>query len=99
MNQWVYDGFAITYKKLESILIASTMKAIPIYWEKCSSGRFRKGFSKRPDGSVWIDLTDGLDRKIVLRSDGTAVYMTQDIGTAIQREKIIQIGGMVVHCW
>jgi arginyl-tRNA synthetase len=49
-------------------------------------------FEKDPDGSVWIDLTpDGLDRKIVLRSDGTAVYMTQDIGTAIQRVKIFQM--------
>ena len=54
-------------------------------------------FEKDPDGSVWIDLTaDGLDRKIVLRSDGTAVYMTQDIGTAIQRVKDhADIGGMV----
>jgi arginyl-tRNA synthetase len=50
-------------------------------------------FEKDPDGSVWIDLTDeGLDRKIVLRSDGTAVYMTQDIGTAIQRVRIIGCG-------
>jgi arginyl-tRNA synthetase len=58
-------------------------------WERCSSNWFRKSFfEKDPDGSVWIDLTDeGLDRKIVLRSDGTAVYMTQDIGTAIQRVK------------
>ena len=54
-------------------------------------------FEKDPDGSVWIDLTDdGLDRKIVLRSDGTAVYMTQDIGTAIQRVKDYpDVGGMV----
>jgi arginyl-tRNA synthetase len=54
-------------------------------------------FEKDPDGSVWIDLTeDGLDRKIVLRSDGTAVYMTQDIGTAIQRVKdFSDVGGMV----
>jgi arginyl-tRNA synthetase len=54
-------------------------------------------FEKDPDGSVWIDLTeDGLDRKIVLRSDGTAVYMTQDIGTAIQRVKDNpDVGGMV----
>jgi arginyl-tRNA synthetase len=54
-------------------------------------------FEKDPDGSVWIDLTDeGLDRKIVLRSDGTAVYMTQDIGTAIQRVKDFpDVGGMV----
>jgi arginyl-tRNA synthetase len=54
-------------------------------------------FEKDADGSVWIDLTpDGLDRKIVLRSDGTAVYMTQDIGTAIQRVKdFSDVGGMV----
>ena len=54
-------------------------------------------FEKDPDGSVWIDLTEeGLDRKIVLRSDGTAVYMTQDIGTAIQRVKDFpDVGGMV----
>jgi arginyl-tRNA synthetase len=54
-------------------------------------------FEKDPDGSVWIDLTaDGLDRKIVLRSDGTAVYMTQDIGTAIQRvQDFPDVGGMV----
>src|SRR5690606_20913712 len=51
-------------------------------------GLEKRIFEKDPDGSVWIDLTeDGLDRKIVLRSDGTAVYMTQDIGTAIQRVK------------
>ena len=58
----------------------------------------KKGvFEKDADGSVWIDLTqDGLDRKIVLRSDGTAVYMTQDIGTAIQRVKDFpDVGGMV----
>jgi arginyl-tRNA synthetase len=58
---------------------------------------FETVFEKDPDGSVWIDLTpDGLDRKIVLRSDGTAVYMTQDIGTAIQRVKDFQdVAGMV----
>ena len=53
-------------------------------------------FYKKEDGSVWIDLSDeGLDEKIVLRSDGTAVYMTQDIGTAIQRVKDFDISGMV----
>jgi arginyl-tRNA synthetase len=53
-------------------------------------------FYKKEDGSVWIDLTDdGLDEKIVLRSDGTAVYMTQDIGTAIQRVKDFAVNGMV----
>lgn len=54
-------------------------------------------FYKKEDGSVWIDLTDeGLDEKLVLRSDGTSVYITQDIGTAIQRVKDYpDVGGMV----
>jgi arginyl-tRNA synthetase len=55
-----------------------------------------KRFRERSDGSVWIDLTDeGLDRKIVLRSDGTAVYMTQDIGTASTCKGLSDVGGMV----
>ena len=60
-------------------------------------GLQKKVFYKKEDGSVWIDLTDdGLDEKIVLRSDGTAVYMTQDIGTAIDRFKDFpEIDGMV----
>ncbi|UFH35645.1 arginine--tRNA ligase [Flavobacterium acetivorans] len=99
MNQWVYDGFAITYKNLgvdfdcyyyESNTYLLGKDVVQIGLEKGV-------FEKDPDGSVWIDLTDeGLDRKIVLRSDGTAVYMTQDIGTAIQRVKDIpDVGGMV----
>ncbi len=99
MNQWVYDGFAITYKNLgvdfdryyyESDTYLLGKDVVQIGLEKGI-------FEKDPDGSVWIDLTDeGLDRKIVLRSDGTAVYMTQDIGTAIQRVKDMQdVGGMV----
>jgi len=99
MNQWVYDGFAITYKNLgvdfdkyyyESNTYLLGKDVVNIGLEKGI-------FEKDPDGSVWIDLTDeGLDRKIVLRSDGTAVYMTQDIGTAIQRVKDMpDVGGMV----
>ena len=99
MNQWVYDGFAITYKNLgvdfdsyyyESNTYLLGKDVVQIGLEKGI-------FEKDPDGSVWIDLTpDGLDRKIVLRSDGTAVYMTQDIGTAIQRVKDFpDVGGMV----
>lgn len=99
MNQWVYDGFAITYKNLgvdfdcfyyESNTYLLGKDVVQIGLEKGI-------FEKDPDGSVWIDLTDeGLDRKIVLRSDGTAVYMTQDIGTAIQRVKDYpDVGGMV----
>ena len=99
MNQWVYDGFAKTYKNLgvefdqyyyESNTYLLGKDVVQIGLEKGV-------FEKDPDGSVWIDLTDeGLDRKIVLRSDGTAVYMTQDIGTAIQRVKDFpDVGGMV----
>ena len=99
MNQWVYDGFAITYKNLgvdfdqyyyESNTYLLGKDVIQI-------GLDKGVFEKDPDGSVWIDLTEeGLDRKIVLRSDGTAVYMTQDIGTAIQRVKDFpDVGGMV----
>ncbi|MAO16012.1 arginine--tRNA ligase [Flagellimonas marinaquae] len=88
MNGWVYDGFDITYKNLG-------VDFDTLYYESdtyllgrdvVKDGLERGVFFKKEDGSVWIDLTeDGLDEKIVLRSDGTAVYMTQDIGTAIQR--------------
>lgn len=99
MNQWVYDGFEVTYKNLgvnfdkyyyESNTYLLGKDVVNIGLEKGI-------FEKDPDGSVWIDLTEeGLDRKIVLRSDGTAVYMTQDIGTAIQRVKDFpDVGGMV----
>ncbi|WP_394759425.1 arginine--tRNA ligase, partial [Flavobacterium sp.] len=99
MNQWVYDGFAITYKNLgvnfDSYYYESNTYLLGK--EVVQIGLDKGVFEKDPDGSVWIDLTeDGLDRKIVLRSDGTAVYMTQDIGTAIQRVKdFSDIGGMV----
>ncbi|MEM0541116.1 arginine--tRNA ligase [Flavobacterium sp. j3] len=90
MNQWVYDGFAVTYKNLgvdfDSFYYES--QTYLLGKEVVQLGLEKGIFEKDPDGSVWIDLTDdGLDRKIVLRSDGTAVYMTQDIGTAIQRVK------------
>ncbi|VAW14943.1 Arginyl-tRNA synthetase [hydrothermal vent metagenome] len=99
MNQWVYDGFEVTYKNLG-------VDFDKLYYESDTyllgkdvvADGIKKGvFYKKEDGSVWIDLTDeGLDEKIVLRSDGTAVYMTQDIGTAIQRVKDhSDINGMV----
>ena len=88
MNKWVFDGFTTTYKRLgvnfdknyyESDTYLLGKKVVKIGLEKGV-------FYKKEDGSVWIDLSDeGLDEKIILRSDGTAVYMTQDIGTAIQR--------------
>ncbi|MBP9793629.1 MAG: arginine--tRNA ligase [Flavobacterium sp.] len=99
MNQWVYDGFEATYKSL-GVNFDSYYYESDTYLlgkEVVQFGLEKGIFEKDPDGSVWIDLTeDGLDRKIVLRSDGTAVYMTQDIGTAIQRVKDNpDVGGMV----
>lgn len=99
MNQWVYNGFEETYKNLgvdfDSYYYESNTYLLGK--EVVQFGLEKGIFEKDPDGSVWIDLTaEGLDRKIVLRSDGTAVYMTQDIGTAIQRVKDhADIGGMV----
>ena len=99
MNQWVYDGFATTYINLgvnfDSYYYESNTYLLGK--DVVQIGLEKGVFEKDPDGSVWIDLTaEGLDRKIVLRSDGTAVYMTQDIGTAIQRVKDFpDVGGMV----
>jgi arginyl-tRNA synthetase len=88
MNGWVYDGFDTTYKNLG-------VDFDTLYYESdtyllgkdvVAEGLEKGVFFRKEDGSVWIDLTEeGLDEKIVLRADGTAVYMTQDIGTAIQR--------------
>ncbi len=99
MNQWVYAGFEATYKSL-GVNFDSYYYESETYLlgkEVVQYGLEKGIFEKESDGSVWIDLTDeGLDRKIVLRSDGTAVYMTQDIGTAIQRVKdFSDVGGMV----
>ena len=90
MNGWVYDGFEETYKNLgvdfDSYYYESDTYLLGK--EFISSGLKSGVFYKKNDGSVWCDLTeDGLDEKIVLRADGTAVYMTQDIGTAVQRVK------------
>ena len=99
MNQWVYDGFKETYRNLgvdfDSYYYESSTYLLGK--DVVQIGLAKGVFEKDPDGSVWIDLTgDGLDRKIVLRSDGTAVYMTQDIGTAIQRvNDFPDVGGMV----
>lgn len=99
MNSWVYAGFDETYANLG-------VNFDKLYYESetyllgkdvIAEGIENGVFYRKEDGSVWIDLTDeGLDEKIVLRADGTAVYMTQDIGTAIQRVKDFpDIGGMV----
>lgn len=99
MNQWVYDGFDITYKNLGVDFDALYYESDTYLLGKdfVKEGLESGVFYKKEDGSVWCDLTDeGLDEKIVLRADGTAVYMTQDIGTAIQRVKDYpDIGGMI----
>jgi len=99
MNQWVYDGFEQTYQTVGVDFDKNYYESNTyLLGKEVVQFGLEKGiFEKDPDGSVWIDLTpEGLDRKIVLRSDGTAVYMTQDIGTAIQRVKDFpDIDGMV----
>ena len=90
MNGWVYDGFDATYENIGVDFDKNYYESDTYLLGKdfIETGLKKGVFEKDPDGSVWCDLTDeGLDRKIVLRSDGTAVYITQDIGTAIQRVK------------
>ena len=102
MNEWVYEGFDTTYNKLG-------INFDKVYYESetyllgkdlVSEGLEKGVFYQRPDGSVWIDLTpDGLDEKLLLRKDGTSVYMTQDLGTACLRhedfdsEKLVYVVG------
>ena len=90
MNAWVYKGFEETYKNLGVDFDSYYYESDTYLLGKdiVAKGLEQGVFFKKEDGSVWIDLTEeGLDEKIVLRADGTAVYMTQDIGTAIQRIK------------
>src|SRR5690606_15043279 len=99
MNAWVYKGFDQTYKNLgvDFDKLYYESQTYLLGKEFVVEGLKSGVFFKKEDGSVWCDLTeDGLDEKIVLRSDSTAVYMTQDIGTAIQRVKDFpDVGGMV----
>lgn len=99
MNGWVYKGFEETYANIGVTFDQNYYESNTYLLGKdvVADGLEKGVFEKDPDGSVWIDLTsDGLDRKIVLRSDGTSVYITQDIGTAIQRVKDFpDVGGMV----
>ncbi|TXI68030.1 MAG: arginine--tRNA ligase [Cyclobacteriaceae bacterium] len=88
MNGWVYNGFDVTYKRMgvdfEKLYYESNTYLLGK--EEVLKGVEQGIFFKKEDGSVWVDLTaDGLDQKVLLRSDGTSVYMTQDIGTAILR--------------
>jgi arginyl-tRNA synthetase len=88
MNGWVYEGFDVTYKKMhvdfDKLYYESDTYLLGK--EEVLKGVEKGIFFKKEDGSVWVDLTsDGLDQKVLLRADGTSVYMTQDIGTAILR--------------
>ena len=98
MNDWVYEGFDETYKMMG-------VGFDKIYYEsdtylkgkaKVEEGLKKGLFFRKPDGSVWADLSDeGLDQKLLLRADGTSVYMTQDIGTADMRFKDYSIDQMI----
>ena len=98
MNSWVYAGFDETYKKMG-------VSFDKIYYEsqtylkgkaKVEEGLAKGLFERHDDGSVWADLTnEGLDQKLLLRSDGTSVYMTQDIGTAEMRYEDYPIDKMI----
>jgi len=98
MNGWVYDGFAKTYKEL-GVEFEKTYYESETYLlgKKIVDEGLSKGvFFKKEDGSIWIDLTkDGLDEKLLLRSDGTSVYMTQDLGTAVERMKEFNVNKMI----
>ena len=88
MNGWVYDGFAVTYKEMgvDFDQLYYESETYLLGKDQVMRGLEMGAFYKKEDGSVWADLTaEGLDEKLVLRKDGTSVYMTQDIGTAIKR--------------
>ena len=102
MNQWVYDGFDVTYDRLgvsfEKIYYES--QTYLLGKELVNEGLNNDVLYRRPDGSVWCDLrNEGLDEKLLLRKDGTSVYMTQDLGTAqlryeeYQPKKLIYVVG------
>lgn len=99
MNQWVYDGFDVTYKNLGVSFDSHYYESDTYLLGKkiIDKGIEDHIFFKKKDGSVWVDLTDeGLDQKLLLRSDGTSVYMTQDLGTALKRmEDQPELKGMV----
>ena len=98
MNGWVYDGFDVTYKALG-------VDFDKVYYESqtyllgkslVEEGLAKEVFYRRADNSVWIDLTgDGLDEKLLLRGDGTSVYMTQDLGTAFRRFEDNKLDDMI----
>ena len=98
MNEWVYAGFDETYKMM-GVSFDKIYYESDTYLEgkeKVEEGLEKGFFYRRPDNSVWADLTaEGLDEKLLLRSDGTSVYMTQDIGTAKLRFQDFPIDKMI----
>ena len=99
MNDWVYVGFEETYNTLGVSFDKNYYESETYLLGKeiINYGLENNVFYKKEDSSIWVDLTDdGLDEKLLLRSDGTSVYMTQDLGTAKQRiDDFPEIGGMV----
>jgi arginyl-tRNA synthetase len=98
MNNWVYKGFESTHKRLGIEFDKNYFESETYLLGKKNvfEGLEKGDFYQKDDGSIWVDLTkEGLDEKILLRSDGTAVYMTQDIGTAIKRHDDFDFSNMV----
>jgi len=98
MNTWVYAGFDVTYKKMgvDFDKIYYESQTYLLGKEIVSEGLKNGVFYQKPDNSVWIDLTEeGLDHKLVLRADGTSVYITQDLGTAHERFKEFKMNKLV----
>ena len=98
MNKWVYDGFDATNKRMGVDFDVNYYESETYLLGKkyVDSGLGQGHFYQKEDGSIWVDLTDEkLDHKLLLRGDGTAVYMTQDIGTAIQRHIDFNFSKMV----
>jgi len=98
MNSWVYQGFDVTYKTLgvDFDKIYYESETYLIGKEKVEEGLAKKVFFKKDDNSVWIDLSkDGLDEKVVMRGDGTSLYITQDIGTSIKRHEEFGFNQMI----
>lgn len=98
MNSWVYQGFDITYKTLgvDFDKIYYESETYLIGKQKVEDGLAKNVFFKKDDNSVWIDLSkDGLDEKVVMRGDGTSLYITQDIGTSIKRHEEFGFNQMI----
>ncbi|MGV4478725.1 arginine--tRNA ligase [Ornithobacterium rhinotracheale] len=97
MNDWVYRGFDETYERLGVNFdeVQHESETYLLGKDLVNQGLEKGVFFKKEDGSVWIDLTsEGLDEKLVLRADGTSVYITQDLGTAVERFKNYNIDGL-----